>query len=161
VWPITSAVWATATAPHATFASDINLLYNLDGIICGRRLLSSAEIFPFEGSYGASALQAAVPGLHLLVVCRGGQLFAQLQESTEPLQGYRLVAVLRSPVSCDDSEPCLLVHCPHGTRRLVLVLAARSAGAERLKAHVRRVKPGGMIARGSSLKTPTNQFLRL
>jgi hypothetical protein len=71
-----------------------------------------------------------MPGLHLSVVCRGGQLFAQLQESLEPLQGYRLVAVLRAPVSCDNSEPCWLVHRPHGTRRLVLVLATRSAGAE-------------------------------
>src|SRR5262245_2652254 len=109
----------------------------------GRRLLSSAEIFSFEGSYRASALDAGVPGLHLLVVCRGGQLFAQLQESAEPLQSYRLVAVLRAPVSGDDSDARRLVHGPHATRRLVLVLATRSAGAERHEAHVRRVKCGG------------------
>lgn len=82
VSPITSAVWGTATAPHATFASDVNYL---DGVMRERRLLPSAEIFPFEGSNRASALEAVVPGLHLLVVCRGGQLFVQLKEGTEPL----------------------------------------------------------------------------
>src|SRR5689334_5853682 len=41
-------------------------------------LLSWAEIFSFEGSYGAAAFKSAVPRLYLLVVRHGGQLIIEL-----------------------------------------------------------------------------------
>ena len=41
-------------------------------------LLSLAEIFPFEGSYGAAAFKSAVSRLYLLVVRHGGEFMIQL-----------------------------------------------------------------------------------
>jgi hypothetical protein len=38
------------------------------------RRLSWPEIFPFEGSYGADALNSIVDGMYLLVVRHGGEL---------------------------------------------------------------------------------------
>ena len=80
----------------------------------------------------------------------------------KPLQGQRLVAMLRTLVARHHGQAAGDVDGPHCAFRGVLVLAAGTAGPEGLKANVAGGQREGRARRRRKLDhPPMNQFFRL